>query len=50
MTCSTTAIVELFRLLEQLAQEIPMNILKQVDYGCEKRIAIYKHHQWAQSM
>ena len=36
--------------LEQFAQEIPMNILKQVDYGCEKQIAIYKHHQWAQSM
>ena len=32
MTCSTTAIVELFRLLEQFSQEIPMNILKQVDY------------------
>ena len=50
MTCSTTAIVESFRHLEQFAQEIPMNILKQVDYGCEKQIAIYKHHQWAQSM
>ena len=24
-----------------------MNILKQVDNGCEKQIAIYKHHQWA---
>ena len=36
--------------LEQFAQEIPMNILKQVDYGCKKQIAIYKHHQWAQSM
>ena len=36
--------------LEQFAQEIPMNILKQVDNGCEKQIAIYKHHQWAQSI
>ena len=50
MTCSTTAIVESFRHLEQFAQEIPMNILKQVDYGCEKQIAIYKHHQWVQSI